>query len=79
MRTLCEVGDSEENFSQGVDLLGCEDDTTTLWRSGATTATAPVAGSLRIGTLNLVPVAKCIGVGLVAVPSSRMYVKRAES
>jgi len=39
LRTLCEVGDSEENFS-------CEDDTTTLWRSGATTTTAPVRPDL---------------------------------
>ena len=47
----------------------CGDDTTMSWRD-ATVETAPVVGALRIGTINLVCVAKCIGVGLLAVPTS---------
>ena len=63
---LCEVGDSEENFSQGVDdavarmIQRCCGEVAQLRRRPRR---APVAGSLRIGTINLVPVAKCIGVG----------------
>ena len=61
--TLCAVGDSE-NFSQGVDDAVAKMIQQRCGGVDATVATTPVAGSLRIGTINLVPVAKCIGVGL---------------